>query len=94
MKEPSKRGTYAQLLQHPFLVDDRTREVDMVAWVESAIAARGEARKAARAPATAASVVSPAESTASNSMTLTPSSTISASTASSETAGSDETIRS
>ena len=37
------------LQQHPFLVQDRTREVDMVTWVESAMAARDAARKAARA---------------------------------------------
>jgi hypothetical protein len=28
------------LQEHPFLVEDRSREVDMAAWVETAIAAR------------------------------------------------------
>ncbi|KAF8302628.1 MAP kinase, partial [Clavulina sp. PMI_390] len=44
MKEPSKRGTYAQLLEHPFLVADKTSDVDMPAWVEKALAIRDEAR--------------------------------------------------
>lgn len=60
MKDPLKRGTYAQLLEHPFLVEDRTREVDMVAWVESAIAKVEDARRAARAAANGGGVTSPA----------------------------------
>jgi len=49
IKEPLKRATYAELLEHPFLVEDRTRGVDMVGWVSDAIAAREARREAARA---------------------------------------------
>ncbi|KAF8332706.1 kinase-like domain-containing protein [Cantharellus anzutake] len=49
MKEPTKRATYAELLEDPFLTDDRTRELDMVAWVTKAIADRDARREAARA---------------------------------------------
>lgn len=93
MKEPLKRGTYAQLLEHPFLVEDRTREVDMVGWVESAITARNEARKAARAAA--AGVTSPGASSISSTSThtpaLSPGSSVSTDTTSTE---SDETVQS
>jgi len=37
MKEPEARATYAELLEHTFLVEDRTRNVDMVGWVAHAI---------------------------------------------------------
>lgn len=37
---PEMRATYAELLEHPFLVRDRTLEVDMVGWVAKAIEAR------------------------------------------------------
>jgi hypothetical protein len=62
MKDPVKRGTYAQLLEHPFIVRDKTREIDMVVWVETALARRDEARKAARA-ATAAAAATAASPT-------------------------------
>lgn len=52
-----KRGTYAELLEHPFIVGDKTREVDMAGWVETALARRDEARKAARAAAAASSTM-------------------------------------
>ncbi|KAI0073372.1 kinase-like protein [Panus rudis PR-1116 ss-1] len=39
-KIPEKRATYAELLDHPFLVQDRERKVDMVGWVDRAIAYR------------------------------------------------------
>ncbi|CAE6417099.1 unnamed protein product [Rhizoctonia solani] len=45
IKEPTKRATYAELLDHPWLVADRGREVDMAGWVQTAI----EFRKAKRA---------------------------------------------
>jgi len=45
VKEPRGRASYAELLEHPFLVEDPTREVDMVGWVETAIAYR-DAQKA------------------------------------------------
>ncbi|CEL60804.1 mitogen-activated protein kinase kinase [Rhizoctonia solani AG-1 IB] len=48
VKEPTKRATYAELLDHPWLVADRGREVDMAAWVEEAIAFR-KAKRAAGA---------------------------------------------
>nr|XP_019008079.1 STE/STE7 protein kinase [Kwoniella pini CBS 10737]OCF46860.1 STE/STE7 protein kinase [Kwoniella pini CBS 10737] len=44
MKDPNQRPTYAQLLQHPFLIADKEAEVDMVGWVNAALerrAARG-----------------------------------------------------
>ncbi|QRV93827.1 mitogen activated protein kinase kinase [Ceratobasidium sp. AG-Ba] len=46
IKEPIKRATYAELLEHPWLVADRTREVDMAGWVAKAVAYR-EAKRAA-----------------------------------------------
>ncbi|KAL0956412.1 hypothetical protein HGRIS_002560 [Hohenbuehelia grisea] len=39
-KRPESRATYNELLEHPFLVADAQREVDMVGWVERAIAHR------------------------------------------------------
>ncbi len=44
LKDPNARPTYAQLLQHPFLLADKGAEVDMVGWVAGALekrAARG-----------------------------------------------------
>ncbi|KAF8608940.1 kinase-like protein [Ceratobasidium sp. AG-I] len=46
IKEPTKRATYAELLEHPWLVADSQREVDMPAWVAGAIAYR-DAKRAA-----------------------------------------------
>jgi mitogen-activated protein kinase kinase len=40
MKEPSRRATYSELLEHPFLVQDAKRGkdgVDMIGWVLHAI---------------------------------------------------------
>lgn len=45
MKEPLQRATYAQLLQHPWLQQDTTREVDMLGWVSRAVERRDRARK-------------------------------------------------
>ncbi|CAE6402343.1 unnamed protein product [Rhizoctonia solani] len=45
IKEPTKRATYAELLDHPWLVADRDREVDMSGWVQKAV----EFRRAKRA---------------------------------------------
>ncbi|KAG9093795.1 hypothetical protein FRC07_011415 [Ceratobasidium sp. 392] len=45
IKEPTKRATYAELLEHPWLVADRTRDVDMPAWVASAVAYRDAKRE-------------------------------------------------
>ncbi|KAG5654379.1 hypothetical protein H0H81_003203, partial [Sphagnurus paluster] len=46
-KNPEDRATYAELLEHPFLkLDAKRKNVDMVGWVEKAIAHR-EARLAA-----------------------------------------------
>ncbi|KAI9067246.1 kinase-like protein [Trametes sanguinea] len=39
-KIPERRATYAELLEHPFLVEDSKREVDMPGWVAKAIEAR------------------------------------------------------
>jgi len=45
MKEPTQRGTYAQLLEHPWLKEDSARKVDMVAWVARAVGLREKAKK-------------------------------------------------
>ncbi|KAI0718964.1 kinase-like domain-containing protein [Cerioporus squamosus] len=42
-KIPNRRASYAELLEHPFLVEDSKREVDMPGWVTKAVEAR-EAR--------------------------------------------------
>ncbi|TCD61233.1 MAP kinase kinase Wis1 [Steccherinum ochraceum] len=42
-KVPGMRASYGDLLAHPFLVEDKRREVDMVGWVASALEKR-EAR--------------------------------------------------
>ncbi|KAF8756938.1 kinase-like protein [Rhizoctonia solani] len=52
IKEPTKRATYAELLDHPWLVADRDREVDMAGWVEQAV----DFRKAKRAAGAEAAV--------------------------------------
>ncbi|KAG9103465.1 hypothetical protein FRC06_010573 [Ceratobasidium sp. 370] len=44
VKEPTKRATYAELLGHPWLVIDQTREVDMPGWVTAAVAYRDAKR--------------------------------------------------
>lgn len=36
-KESTARATYAELMEHPFLVQDREREVDMRGWVAQAL---------------------------------------------------------
>ncbi|KAJ7780498.1 kinase-like protein [Mycena maculata] len=40
IKDPTRRATYAELLQHPFLIADSQREVNMVAWVAGALGRR------------------------------------------------------
>lgn len=40
IKEPQGRATYAQLLEHSFLVEDRNRDVDMIGWVVGAMTYR------------------------------------------------------
>jgi len=54
-KAPEMRYTYNQLLEHPFLIADRERKVDMVGWVQGAIAHR----EAVRANASTASAPAP-----------------------------------
>lgn len=47
MKEPTRRATYSELLEHPFLIADSKRtddEVDMRGWVEMAIEWREKER--------------------------------------------------
>ncbi|KAE8541494.1 hypothetical protein D1P53_002856 [Cryptococcus gattii VGV] len=41
-KDPNRRPTYAQLLEHPFLLADKGAEVDMVGWVERALKRKAE----------------------------------------------------
>ncbi|KAJ7496131.1 kinase-like protein [Mycena galericulata] len=40
IKDPTRRATYAELLEHPFLIADAQREVNMVAWVAGALGRR------------------------------------------------------
>ncbi|KAJ7072189.1 kinase-like protein [Mycena amicta] len=40
IKDPAQRATYADLLEHPFLVADSQREVSMIAWVAGALGRR------------------------------------------------------
>jgi len=40
LKEPTARPTYAQLLQHPFLLADKDADVDMPGWVAGALEKR------------------------------------------------------
>ncbi len=47
IKEPTRRATYSELLQHPFLLADSKRtdeEVDMPGWVQKAIEWREKER--------------------------------------------------
>lgn len=47
MKEPTRRATYAELLEHPFLILDKERGpdgVDMAGWVEKALEYRNSQR--------------------------------------------------
>jgi len=44
VKEPSGRATYAQLLEHPFLVNVAGREVDMAGWVVKALEYKAASR--------------------------------------------------
>ncbi|ODN82850.1 hypothetical protein L202_01111 [Cryptococcus amylolentus CBS 6039] len=41
-KDPNQRPTYAQLLEHPFLIKDKSEDVDIVGWVEAALARKAE----------------------------------------------------
>ncbi|WVR08512.1 hypothetical protein IAU60_005567 [Kwoniella sp. DSM 27419] len=41
-KDPHRRPTYAQLLEHPFLLADKEADVDMVGWVSAALERRAE----------------------------------------------------
>ncbi|EJD02889.1 kinase-like protein [Fomitiporia mediterranea MF3/22] len=61
VKEPSGRATYSEMLEHPFLLEDRTREVDMRGWVERAMAYR-EANSASPASSNSSSASSTLES--------------------------------
>lgn len=40
IKEASSRPTYAQLLEHPFLLNEKDKEVDMAGWVAGALEKR------------------------------------------------------
>jgi mitogen-activated protein kinase kinase len=54
MKEPTRRATYSELLEHPFLVQDAQRSkdgVDMMGWVMNAIEWREKERIKASATA-------------------------------------------
>jgi len=54
MKEPTRRATYSELLEHPFLVQDAERGesgVDMAGWVAGALEWREKERIKASATA-------------------------------------------
>jgi len=53
VKEPSRRATYAELCEHPFLRDERNRDVEMVGWVQRALAHRGTVKTDASTTSTA-----------------------------------------
>ncbi|KAL5523707.1 WIS1 [Sanghuangporus baumii] len=59
-KEPYARATYGELLDHPFLLEDRNRDVDMVGWVERAVAFR-EANNASPASSASSPASAPLE---------------------------------
>ncbi|EIW69968.1 hypothetical protein TREMEDRAFT_30196 [Tremella mesenterica DSM 1558] len=40
LKDPNARPTYAQLLQHPFLLADQNADIDMASWVAEALSRR------------------------------------------------------
>ncbi|KAJ9122519.1 hypothetical protein QFC22_001948 [Naganishia vaughanmartiniae] len=44
-KEPERRWTYAQLLEHPWMKQDDERDVDMVGWVQRALESRAAKKK-------------------------------------------------
>ncbi|KAF7971819.1 hypothetical protein HWV62_19915, partial [Athelia sp. TMB] len=52
IKEPDGRATYAELLEHPFLLGEAERDVDMVGWVERALAHRAAVKALAEAAGT------------------------------------------
>ncbi|KAH8918347.1 MAP kinase [Atractiella rhizophila] len=58
-KIPHMRPTYAQLLEHPFLVKDRDSTPDMAGWVQSALK---RSHKASPSPDTSAAAKSTEES--------------------------------
>ncbi|KZP18760.1 kinase-like protein [Athelia psychrophila] len=63
IKEPDGRATYAELLVHPFLNGEAGRDVDMVGWVERALAHRAAVKAAAESassPPSASATLSPA----------------------------------
>ncbi|KZT26659.1 MAP kinase [Neolentinus lepideus HHB14362 ss-1] len=45
MKRPEDRATYKELLEHPFLVEDSRRQVDMPEWVARALEAKERASR-------------------------------------------------
>lgn len=42
IKEASSRPTYAQLLEHPFLKNEKEKDVDMSGWVAGALEKRAQ----------------------------------------------------
>lgn len=60
-KDAIKRPSYAQLLQHPFLRDEPTMDIDMAGWVKAALAEKKEIKERERT-ASASSASSTASS--------------------------------
>lgn len=48
-KDANKRPSYGQLLQHPFLADEPTMDIDMAGWVKEALALKKSDKEAAAA---------------------------------------------
>jgi len=85
-KIPETRPTYAQLLKHPWMIEDDNREVDMIGWVARALEARAarqrsgqpisssapEVQEAASKAGSLASAASGAASTVAKDTTATP----------------------
>jgi len=62
---PEHRPTYAQLLQHPFLLAPEIESVDMRAWVAAALAKRAASSSTSSSAPTSSTVSSPASSSSS-----------------------------
>jgi len=70
VKEPDGRATYAELLEHPFLLNEQDRDVDMVGWIERALVYRNATLISSSSSSSSSS--SPSNSTVT--LTTTPSS--------------------
>jgi len=63
-KIPETRPTYAQLLKHPWMIEDDNREVDMIGWVARALEARAARQRSGQPISSSAPEVQEAASRA------------------------------